>query len=176
MFNEIERNEHEYHAYHTLVFDDLLEEGYDWGGSCWTIPNYIDAEYARQIRARVNNLIEDTYRWREINNTVRFRHNMISVLSRTCSLYAREYLLYAADIKSAGKTKNRSRTVNSEYPQSQLSGANDYARDATDYADDVENELSDKDKIAVYKDLYTSFNDTDMKLVNAVDRCFRHFI
>lgn len=167
----------EFRSYNGTPFGELIEMGFDWGRDEWRIPNYIPAELAYTIRQRVNALIEDTYYWREVGSLpAKFKFFMKKNLSLACSQYGREYLIYAADLEKAGGTTSRGRTVNSQYPQTQLSGDNDYASSADDYENETINTTSDIQQAMAYKEMYDTFGDIDMKLVLSVEKCFRHLL
>lgn len=161
----------DFHSVITIKFGELLESGFDWGGATYYSGN---PEFDANHRQRINKKIEDQYYWREICCIPpgQFRHYMIKNLNNIMPKYIKLLELNASgEINPLidSKTSNKQRDIFTEYPQSMLSGDQDYASTGNDSAGESETIGNVMDKLVDFADLY---NDIDVMIVKELAVCF----
>ncbi len=166
----------DFHTQDTIIFDELIKSGFDWGSDDWVIPVIMDRELATLTRKRINRRIVQSYGHREIGSFYpwEFRRFIVRTLTDEMASRARAYIVYSLDLKSGKDSSEKARTVKSDYPQAQLKGTNDYANEGIDYETVYTEENSNMDIAEAELARFEKLGDLDTQIVQAVDKCFSH--
>lgn len=166
-------NFNDFHSVINIKFGELIESGFDWGGS-----EYYPGDETFNIvhRQRINKKIEDRYYWREICVIPpgQFRHYMIRKLNEVMPKYNKMLnIIYSEnfDILNTGTISNKQRSIFTEYPQSMLDGSQDYASTGNDVAAES---VTTGDVLNKYSDFNELFTDVDVMILNELRVNFLH--
>lgn len=176
----------DHHSVVTIKMEELIEDGFDWGGNDYPIyipkPNgVLQQEHIMSggvgtlnLRERLNNKIINQYASREICVIPPgiWKRFITRKLNLIMPVYNRLYKLIddgRFDILEMDTMYQKSRSVYSEYPQSQIQGSNDYARDASDNENKHEKTGPVLDLVMKY---YQNYVDVDELVVKDLDCCF----
>jgi hypothetical protein len=154
----------DYRARYTIMFGKLLDQGWDWGRETWTCGADMD-------RDRLNDLIEQHYWLREICQTPpkAFALFLVRKLNEVSAKYEELYRALKQEQQEANLLANlKERTVDSSYPQMQLSGNEDYAS-------------TGQDKVAVnggavqlLAEIASKMVSLDQQFLDELEPCFIH--
>lgn len=164
------------HSKHTIMFESLLQDGFDWGRDDWNSYS-IKPEYLEIIRPRINSKIEDRYRFRELGVLPpgRWKMNLKTILNKAADKQGVIYnrILDGLDLFSSTEDTVE-RTVLSEYPQAQLrSKDKDYASSAVENAKSFEKVRNQLDALEQYN---RSFVEPDEAILQELEVCFSRYI
>ena len=176
----------DHHSVVTIKLEELIEDGFDWGGNDYPIytpkPNgVLQQEHIMSggvgilnLRERLNNKIINQYASREICVIPPgiWKRFITRKLNLIMPVYNRLYKLIddgRFDILEMDTMYQKSRSVYSEYPQSQIQGSNDYARDASDNENKHEKTGPVLDLVMKY---YQNYVDVDELVVKDLECCF----
>lgn len=162
----------DFHAQFTIPLGELITEGVvTWGENGWTFDAYSDEQFTR-LTTKFNN----RFFWREICYVpvLRWKMELLSYLNQIMPKYK---LMYEAldkrkdslNILQDSDEWFKSRDIISEYPQSMLTGNEDYASRGTDHEDERIREGNPTQKLAEFEEMY---DDIDVLILNKLDRFF----
>lgn len=158
----------DYHSVNTIQLCELVNDGF---------PLLMDYNLNNADKKRITNLAVRRYWNREISTSPwEFRQNFNQILNEQYLKYEPLYKLLKQakdDLNFGGSSENKSRDINSEYPQSQIKKfGQDYASNATDHEDKSTNTLGTLDTLERYQDILNRYDNIDLKILNELDKCF----
>lgn len=159
--------------YRTQAFGTLIEDGFDWGRDAWTSPLFKE-DVLEAVRPVLNEKIEDTFYFREINiaDPDRWKRLFVQRINRLVSKQAPLYNELSTGVDLSGQTDRKKRLTHSEFPQAQLANlTEDYASSA-----DQEGEVSwsSEDNLRVMSRWINSLDVPDNAVLDGLDDCFSH--
>jgi hypothetical protein len=166
----------DWHSKNTLIFGSLLDDDYDWGKDKWTCYNLSDEALAI-VRPRINQKIEDRYRYRELGVLPirRFSDNLIRNISDVMATqgYIYEEIFKGLNITNNGTTLVKERDIHSNFPQSQLAPTTeDYATSSTEKGQET---TISGNQIKAIDAFNKAFNEPDAVVLDYISVCFSNF-
>lgn len=166
----------DFHAVFTIQMGELIHDGLiDFNDGTWgTLPDGKEIEwYSDEQRERFWSKFEYYYFWREIGELpfMRWKWDLLTKISMLMPKYNFVYKLIddGIDPLQVEDVYGKSRDMYSDFPQTMLSGNQDYASTGkdTEYENVREGNFID----TVFK-IYNEYKDPDMALVQELDDCF----
>ena len=159
----------EFHAQFSIVFGQLVDEGYvDWSDGTWEFPKYNDEQ-----DARLKQKIIDHFYLREICMIPpkawkhEFLRKMREIMPKYIPLY--EVLDNSPQLLGASSDYYKSRNIYSDFPQTQLRGANsDYASTGND----MEYERIRQLDVLDFAERLKTYDDVDLMIIKEMDSLF----
>lgn len=162
---------HDFHATQTIVFQQMLNEGFDWGRNDY---GQMYTEYTEDMRRRINGLIETTYALRELGD-IPYRFKVF--MKKNLNLALGQWIIplkmlweQKQNLLNDGYMNSRDRTVNSDYPANQIDPqTSDYANNSSDHVYGEDRTAPPLDAILRIMSEYEALEN---KIVKSVENCF----
>ena len=158
----------DYHANNTIQLCELLNAGF---------PLLNDENQNNDDKTRINTLATRHYYYREIGGSPwEFKNNYNRILFEEYSKLEPLYDLLnegKLNIRQGDQQEFKSRTIHSDYPQSQIqTDGQDYASGADDHEDKTDRQLSVLDAYERYADLLNKYDNLDNRIVKELGNAF----
>lgn len=162
----------DFHAVVTVTLGELVTDGWlDWTKDIWKWDAYDEDQ-----RDRLNNKIEARYWTREIGILPpgEWRRRFIGRLNEIMPKYALLYdkIKEGLDVWQDSDEYHKERNVTSSYPQTMISGSEDYASGAgdTEYETITDGNMLDKLK------QFQEYDDVDVMILNDLEPLFSSLV
>lgn len=172
-----DKTETDWHSKNTIIFGSLLDDDYDWGKNDWKCYTLSDAALAI-VRPRINQKIEDRYRYRELGVLPirRFKDNLVRNINDAMAAqgYLYEEIYKGLDITNNGSSLVKERDIHSNFPQSQLAPTTqDYATSSVEKGQET---INSGNQIKAIEAFYKAFNEPDAAVLDYINVCFSNYI
>jgi len=153
----------------SVTLGELVQDGYiDWSDGTWEFPKYSD-EQDTQLKQK----IVEHYKYRDIAliPVMMWKDEFLRTMREIMPKYIYLYGLVddSPNLIGAGSEYYKSRNIYSDFPQTQLSGANsDYASTGVD----MEFERIRQDSIADIAERLKSYDDVDLMIIKELEPLF----
>lgn len=170
---------HDFHAKNTIVFGELILDGWDWGKDEWESYS-LSSEAEAIVRPRINKKIEERFFDREIGSTPvsRFKRrllfNLNNVMSDQGFIYSKMFSDSSIDLFEVQHTLTKEQDIFSEFPQAQLmTDVEDYATHGSFKSVDS---ITNGDILDKIEKLNKDFQEPDKKVLDYIDKCFSRIL
>lgn len=174
--NENYDNFSDWHAVHTIMLGELIRDGLiDFEDGTWDAqPNGLQIKWFNdEQKQRFYKKFEQYYFYREIGE-IPYKRWKDNLLSKIALLMPKYYMLYEAIEKGVDPMQvyddfGKSRNIYSDFPQTMLSGNEDYASTGND---NQYERIRNGDFVEKFNAIMYDFNDVDYALIRELDTHF----
>lgn len=166
----------DFHAVNTIVMGELIRDGLiDFSDGTWI--NQVNGQpikwYSDEQRKRFWGKFQDYYYWREIGE-IPYKRWKMNLLAKIGLLMPKYYMLYelldrGVDPLQVYDDYGKSRNIYSDFPQTMLSGNEDYASTGND---NQYERIRQGDFVEKMNAVMDNYNDPDFALVRELDSHF----
>ena len=163
-----EENDAQYYSVNSVTLGELYEDGLiDWEDDSWSFPKYSDAQHAQLCRKITNRFYDRDIGVLPVLSWKReFLRKLDEIMPKYIPLYKK--LDERQDSLNATDEYYKSRNIVSDFPQTQLSGNEDYASMGTDH----EYERLHDGTVIDMAGRLREYDDVDVMILNELESMF----